>query len=306
MKKRFLPALILVIALVLSMTSCLDSLVSDIFGGNESENISLEDIPPFDGKTAYVAINSNKPYFTEEEITTEAYEYYSPLDSLGRCGVARACIGKELMPEEKRGSIGQVKPTGWHTVKYDIVDAKYLYNRCHLIGYQLTGENATRENLITGTRYLNIEGMLDFENMVADYIKETGNHVMYRVTPIFEGNNLLASGVLIEAYSVEDKGAGIEFCVYSYNAQPGITIDYKTGASALSGETPSGEGADADTPVGNESEIQTYILNTSSMKFHKQSCSGAASMAEHNKQVFEGTREELIEDGYSPCGTCKP
>ncbi len=304
MKKKFILIIALILSLTLSLTSCLDTLLPPQDNGGGS--YELKDVPPFDGKTPYVTINGNKPFFTEDEITTEAYEYYSPLDTLGRCGVARACIGKELMPSEDRGSIGQVKPTGWHTVKYDIVDAKYLYNRCHLIGYQLTGENATRENLITGTRYLNIDGMLDFENMVADYIKDTGNHVMYRVTPIFEGQNLLASGVLIEAYSVEDKGAGIEFCVYSYNAQPGITIDYKTGASALSGETPKDEGADADTPNAGDGEIIKYILNTSSMKFHKESCSGAANISEHNKQIFEGTREELIEDGYSPCGICKP
>lgn len=192
----------------------------------------LNEIPDFNG-TAYVEINGNVPYFTQEDMTTDAYETYTPLDSLGRCGVAMSCIGEELMPTEDRGSIGQVKPSGWHTVKYDFVDGKYLYNRCHLIGYQLTGENANRENLITGTRYLNVEGMLPFENMVADYIKETGNHVMYRVTPIFEGNELVARGVLMEAKSVEDNGAGILFCVYVYNNQPGVEIDYLTGESKL-------------------------------------------------------------------------
>ena len=199
---------------------------------NTAPVVDLSDIPDFNG-TAYVEVNGNVPYFTEEDMTTEAYETYSPLDALGRCGAAMSCIGEELMPTEDRGSIGQVKPSGWHTVKYDFVDGKYLYNRCHLIGYQLTGENANRENLITGTRYLNVEGMLPFENMVADYIKETGNHVMYRVTPVFEGEELVARGVLMEAKSVEDDGDGILFCVYVYNNQPGVEIDYLTGKSKL-------------------------------------------------------------------------
>lgn len=194
--------------------------------------VNLEDIPPFTD-TPYVQINGNVPYFTEEDMTIKSYETYAQLDSLGRCGEVMACIGQDLMPTEERGSIGQVKPSGWQTVKYDFVDGKYLYNRCHLIGYQLTGENANRQNLITGTRYLNTEGMLPFENMVADYVKETGNHVLYRVTPIFEGDELVARGVLMEAKSVEDNGEGILFCVYVYNNQPGVEIDYRTGKSKL-------------------------------------------------------------------------
>ena len=197
-------------------------------------SFSLDDIPEFDGTSAYVIINDNIPDFDESEYTTESFEIYSELDSLGRCGVAYANICQEIMPTEERGEIGSIKPTGWHTVKYDIVDGKYLYNRCHLIGYQLAGENANEKNLITGTRYLNVEGMLDFENEVADYVEETDNHVLYRVTPIFEGDNLLASGVQIEAYSVEDSGEGICFNVYCYNAQPGVTINYETGDSELS------------------------------------------------------------------------
>ena len=193
----------------------------------------LSDVPEFDGETAYVILNDNIPLFEEEELLTEAYEYYSPLDALGRCGVTIACVCTETMPTEPRGEIGSVKPSGWHTVKYDIVSGKYLYNRCHLIGYQLTAENANVSNLITGTRFLNIEGNLVFENMVADYVKETGNHVMYRVTPIFEGDNLVASGVVMEGYSVEDNGEGICYNVYCYNAQPGIYIDYATGESHL-------------------------------------------------------------------------
>lgn len=192
--------------------------------------ISLNDVPEF-SDSPYVTVNDNIPYFTENELTTEAFETYSELDDLGRCGVAYANVCQELMPTEDRGEIGQVKPTGWQTVKYDCVNGKYLYNRCHLLGYQLTGENANEQNLITGTRYLNVEGMLPFENMVADYVQETDNHVLYRVTPIFEGDELVARGVLIEALSVEDDGEGICFNVYCYNNQPDVIIDYVTGES---------------------------------------------------------------------------
>lgn len=195
-------------------------------------SFALSDIPEFTDKP-YVAINNNLPNFTEKDYTIKAFETYSKLDEIGRCGVAFACVGKETMPTQERGAIGNVKPSGWQTVKYDIVDGKYLYNRCHLIGYQLTAENANKQNLITGTRYMNIEGMLPFENMVADYIKETNHHVLYRVTPIFKENNLVVSGVQIEAKSVEDNGEGICFNVYVYNSQPGIEIDYATGESKL-------------------------------------------------------------------------
>ena len=200
----------------------------------KSANFSLENIPEFNEKDAYVEVNDNIPYFTDEDKTrTDAFENYSDLDDLGRCGVAYASICKELMPTEERGSIGQVKPTGWHTVRYDdLISDKYLYNRCHLIGFQLAGENANEKNLITGTRYLNITGMLPFENEVTDYVKQSKNHVLYRVTPIFKTNELVARGVLMEAYSVEDQGEGIQFCVYCYNNQPGITIDYATGDSS--------------------------------------------------------------------------
>ena len=194
------------------------------------EVASEEEIPPYSGE-AYVAVNGNIPFFVEEEYTTESYEFYSELDELGRCGMTMACIGVDIMPTEDRGNIGSVKPTGWHSVKYDCVEGKYLYNRCHLIGFQLAGENANKRNLITGTRYLNIEGMLPFEDMVADYVKETENHVLYRVTPIFNGDDLVAEGVLMEGWSVEDEGEGVCFCIYAYNAQPGIVIDYATGES---------------------------------------------------------------------------
>ena len=192
------------------------------------QGVSLEELPAYSGQ-AYVAINGNQPFFTQADYTTQSYETYSPLDELGRCGVAQANVGKDLMPTEARGSISSVKPTGWKSVKYDFVDGQSLYNRCHLIGYQLTAENANRENLITGTRYLNVTGMLPFENLVADYVQETGNHVLYRVTPMFDGTDLVARGVLMEGWSVEDNGKGVCFNVYCYNVQPGVIIDYATG-----------------------------------------------------------------------------
>ena len=210
---------------------------------NPSVDLSNGSIPAYDGK-AYISIHHNVPSFSDaDKKRTDPFESYSDLDQLGRCGVAYANVCKEIMPTEKRGAIGAVRPSGWHTIKYDIVDGKYLYNRCHLIGYQLSGENANAKNLITGTRYLNTEGMLPFENMVADYVKETGHHVLYRVTPIFQDNNLVASGVQMEAWSVEDQGAGICFNVYCYNVQPGITIDYASGASGLNGQPLSNQGA---------------------------------------------------------------
>ena len=197
-----------------------------------NESYDIENLPEYDGNS-YVIVNDNIPYFKEEEYTTTSFEKYSELDLLGRCGVASANISKDLMPTEKRGSIVSIKPSGWHTIKYDHIDGKYLYNRCHLIGYQLTGENANEKNLITCTRSMNTKGMLQFENMVTKYIKDTGNHVLYRVTPVFEGNNLVATGVEMEAYSVEDNGKGIKFNVFVYNIEDGIIIDYKTGDSKL-------------------------------------------------------------------------
>ena len=285
----------------------------------EAPAFSLSSIAEYTDKP-YVAVNGNVPYFTESELTDQSYEYYSDLDALGRCGTACASIGQDLMPTESRGSIGMVKPIGWHTVRYDdLVDGKYLYNRCHLIGYQLTGENANTKNLITGTRYLNIEGMLPFENMVADYIQETNNHVLYRVTPIFEGNNLLANGVLMEGYSVEDKGAGVSYCVFAYNVQPGIEIDYATGESKLADgaqheeqktatvtPTPSPEPEKQEPVTGSEASQAGYILNTNTKKFHYPTCSSVNDMKEKNKQEFFGTRDEAISNGYSPCGRCKP
>ena len=288
------------------------------------------DVPAYSGEP-YTAVNNNEPYFTSDNLTTEAFENYSELDALGRCGGAYANVCLETMPTEKRGSISEVKPTGWHSVKYDNVDGKSLYNRCHLIGYQLTAENANQQNLITGTRYLNVDGMLPFENMVADYVKETDNHVLYRVTPIFTGDNLVADGVLMEGYSVEDEGDGICFCVYAYNVQPGITIDYATGDSWLSsekGNSDSSSGGNsavsqsaADKSGTQQAAVQTesvketsapvstgteYILNTNTKKFHYPSCSSVKQMKASNKKEYTGSRDDLIAQGYDPCKKCNP
>ena len=296
-----------------ALTTALVVLLSACAPAAQSQSYDLSEIPAYSGEP-YVVLEDNMPDFSEEDMTATSFESYSPLDSLGRCGVAYANVGLDTMPTEERGSIGQVKPSGWQTVKYDCVDGKYLYNRCHLIGYQLTAENANKENLITGTRYLNVEGMLPFENLVADYVKETENHVLYRVTPIFEGNNLVASGVQMEAMSVEDKGEGVCFNVYCYNVQPGVAIDYATGDSWLEGDAPSSSGSDSstapeETSSGSTStaeQEQEYVLNINSKKFHLPDCSGVTSMSPENRQDYTGTRQSLIDQGYSPCGTCKP
>ena len=298
---------------------------TDASTGEGTSAFSLREIPAYSG-TPYTEVNGNKPYFTEAELTTQSFETYSELDSLGRCGVAYANVGQDLMPTEPRGEIGAVKPTGWHLVKYDNVDGKYLYNRCHLIAYMLAAENANPQNLITGTRYLNVQGMLPFETKVCDYVKNTGNHVLYRVTPIFDGDNLLADGVLMEAYSVEDAGEGICFCVFAYNVQPGIGIDYATGdnwaegsgtyqstVASVAEETPVPQ-PETDTAVQitpessapQESQGITYVLNTNTKKFHYPTCSSVDDMKEKNKQIYTGSREEVINMGYVPCKRCNP
>ena len=260
----------------------------------------LYGIPVYTG-SPYVELNGNIPEFTDAEKNTNVFETYSELDSLGRCRTAYANVCQEIMPAEKRGSIGSVKPTGWHTVNYhELIDGNYLYNRCHLIAYELAGENANEKNLITGTRYLNITGMLPFENKVAAFVKTTGYHVLYRVTPVFDGNNLVASGVQMEAWSVEDNGQGICFNIYAYNVQPGIYIDYATGDSHVA----DGEQG-TDIKVKDEGQ-QEYILNTNNMKFHTPDCSSVSKMSDKNKQTFTGTREQVIEMGYEACGVCKP
>ncbi|HCO62425.1 MAG TPA: hypothetical protein DIT49_03100 [Clostridiales bacterium] len=259
-----------------------------------SGTVTLENRPEYSGQ-AYVVLYDNQPQFDMQDIeSTTSFESYAPLDELGRCGVAYANIGVDLMPTEERGSISQVKPSGWQSVRYDFVDGKYLYNRCHLIGFQLTGENANERNLITGTRYMNVEGMLPFENLVADYIKETGNHVLYRVTPVYESTNLVAEGVQMEALSVEDQGDGVCFNVFVYNIQPGVIIDYATGTSQ------------ADQNALESGEQHDYVLNTSSRKFHLPSCSGAKDMKEENRQEYTGSRDILVAQGYVPCGICNP
>ena len=260
-------------------------------------NFDLSDIPEFDGSPYYI-VNNNNPFFVPSEITSQSYEFYSKLDSLGRCGYTMACIGPDILPTEERGEIGMIKPTGWHTIKYDNVDGKYLYNRCHLIGYQLTGENANECNLITGTRYMNVEGMLPFENLVAAYVKNTENHVMYRVTPYYNGDDLVAKGVLMEAISVED--SEVCFNVFCYNNQPGIKIDYSTGDS-----WPENEYVET-TGSSHNAEEKTYILNKNSKKFHTENCDSVAKMKPQNKKVYTGDRDDIIQQGYDPCGICNP
>lgn len=305
---------------------------------NNNSYVSLDAIPAYEGK-AYVAVNNNEPFFTDNDMTTTAFENYSDLDSLGRCGVAYANICKEIMPTEERGKIGMIKPSGWHTVKYDVIKDRYLYNRCHLIGYQLAGENANPKNLITGTRYLNVEGMLPFENLVADYVNNTGNHVLYRVTPMFSGSNLVANGVLIEAKSVEDNGGGILFNVYCYNVQPGVGINYENGDSWLDGTTPKEQSGQTDTPqnegsqssdgsgagesgssssttgnvssgsdssavensVSDSSNSETRVhITATGKKYHRAGCRTL------KKSDTEVTLDEAKSMGLSPCGICNP
>lgn len=299
--------------------------------GSDSESyVTIDDVPAYSGEP-YVEVNDNQPEFTEEELTTVSYEDYSELDELGRCQTAEACIGQDLMPTEARESISSVKPTGWRNKSYDTVDGGYVYNRCHLIGFQLTGENANEENLITGTRYMNVEGMLPFEDEVAAYIEETDNHVMYRVTPVFEGDDLVASGVQMQAESVEDDGVGISFNVYVYNVQPYVVIDYKTGENWEGDEIAEPEGKWADGTEADPSDSksdskinaktdsaatskaeakdtkeQTYILNKNTKKFHKPECSGAKKIKAKNKGEYTGSRQTLIDEGYEPCGNCNP
>ena len=276
-----------VVVLALLLTSCTTA-------PQQTELINVEY-----KQESSVEIFRNIPQFKESELTTKSFEKYSKLDYLGRCGVAFACIGKDIMPTEEREAIGQVKPSGWQLVKYDIVDGKYLYNRCHLIGYQLTGENANEKNLITGTRSMNVDGMLPYENMVAEYVKETNNHVMYRVTPVYEGNNLLAKGVQIEALSVEDNGEGVCFNVFVFNVQPGVKINYADGTSELidvSGLASS----------DNSQEQKVYVLNKETKKIHYPTCSSVDDIQEKNKETFNGTKEELLDRGYTACGRCEP
>lgn len=280
-------------------------------------SVTLSDLPAYSGD-AYTVINGNVPDFKDEDMSTDSFEMYSDLDELGRCGVAYANVGTDIMPTEDRGSIGKIKPTGWHTVKYDNIDGNYLYNRCHLVGYQLIAENANERNLISGTRYLNVDGMLPFENMVTDYVKETDNHVLYRVSPIFEGDNLVASGVQMEAKSVEDNGEGILFNVFCYNVQPDIDINYATGDSSqvaleAKSEPPAVQTQEnVSEPPAPEPEQQpivkesTYILNTNTKKFHAPTCKDIGKMKDTNKQEYTGSRDDIVNQGYKPCKHCNP
>lgn len=280
-------------------------------GADNNGNVTSEDpicailgIPQYSG-SPWVAVNNNQPTFTADEITTVGYEFFSELDSLGRCGYVMACVGREMMPTESRGDIGHIKPTGWVQKQYDgnLVSGGSLYNRCHLIGFQLTGENDNRQNLITGTRYMNWDGMVSFENMIADYVKETGNHVMYRVTPMFYENELVARGVQMEAYSVEDNGEGVCFNVYAYNLQPGIVIDYATGNNWLASD--SGNTGEGSTDAPDDTVEAAYVLNTSSKKVHIPTCASVAQMSDKNKQMYNGTLEDILAKGYEKCGACK-
>ena len=283
-------------ALVLVAIALIVTFFGDKLFADRQYSFSLSDIPAFFGEP-FVVLNDNQPEFADKDITTSSYEYYSQLDALGRCGYALACIGGDLMPTDERESISAVKPSGWVQAQYDWVDGESLYNRCHLIGFQLTGENANELNLITGTRFCNVDGMLPFENMVADYVKETDNHVLYRVTPIFSGEELVARGVQMEGLSVEDNGEGICFNVYVYNNQPGVTIDYLTGNSY------------ADKIVETTAQSQDpidFILNTSSRKFHRADCEQGRSIKSNNKELFTGDKDELTEQGYTAAKCCNP
>ncbi|MCM1102510.1 MAG: DNA/RNA non-specific endonuclease [Clostridium sp.] len=283
------------------------------FAAGWSQSFTLNDVPAYSGEL-YTVINNNLPFFPRRSDAAESFERYAELDSLGRCGTACANVGQDIMPTEPRGEIGQVRPSGWHTVKYDGIDGNYLYNRSHLIAYQLAGENANVCNLITGTRSFNAVGMLPFEEMVGDYVRETGHHVLYRVTPMFRGNNLVADGVLMEAWSVEDSGAGVCFNVFVYNVQPGIVIDYATGNSYAESDNPAGSDtaptaqptADTPTPTPEPASGADYILNTNTHKFHYPYCDSVQEMSERNKLPYSGTREEVIAMGYVPCKRCNP
>lgn len=304
----------LLLVLLLCFTGCNDEV--GIGGMIESVGESSESITSGQSldlsEEPYEILNNNQPEFSEKEKgKTESFEKYSKLDSLGRCQVAYANISQDIMPDGERESIGSVKPSGWQTAKYDSVEGKYLYNRCHLIGYQLAGENANRKNLITGTRYFNVEGMLPFENQVADYVESTDNHVLYRVTPVYDGNNLVAKGVQMEAYSVEDKGEGVCFNVFVYNIQPGINIDYATGESEEGSESDTASSSlDQNEPQTEEKETeaesQDYIINKNTRKFHEPSCSSVSDTLAKNRKEYNGSRETLIQQGYSPCSRCHP
>lgn len=299
MKKRIL-SLLVVFCMMFSLVGCVDIEGSTSSGGNSETitEININELPEFSGKP-YTVVNDNVPDFSEDELTDDTFYSLSRLDRLGRCGVCYGVFGPETIARGERGSIGMVKPSGWQTARYDCVDGSYLYNRSHLLMWKMSGILDDERNLITGTRFMNVEGMLPFEEMVVDYIYETDNHVMYRVTPIFVGNELVARGVQMEAMSVEDRGADICFNIYVYNNQPGFEIDYATGDSWRAKDSNSGQDSSADS-----SKKTTYILNVNSKKYHKESCNGAKSMNTKNKKTYKGTAADLEKQGYEPCGNC--
>ena len=275
-------------AVLLLLTGCTETVTV-----SQPPYIDLEVLPVWDG-APYLVVDDNVPGFTDADVTTDSFERYSALDTLGRCGSAYACVSQALLSDEDRGSLAGITPTGWVNREYDFIDGKYLYNRCHLLGFQLTGNDASKRNLITGTRYLNIQGMLPFENKVADHVKDSSHHVLYRVTPLFREEELVCRGVQMEAYCVEcGSDDPFMFHVFCYNVQPGVMIDYATGESTFS-------------EIGLNSEKKTYILNTSSKKFHDPDCANAQNISDKNREKIKCTREELIYRGYEPCGVCKP
>ena len=283
-------------------------------GKQLTESAKLSNVPEYAGND-FEVINNNAPLFSDDYLSSQSYEFYGELDNLGRCTVGIANIGKDIMPTEKRGSIGMIKPSGWHLDKYDFVDGRYLYNRCHLVGYQLSGENANEKNLITGTRYMNIGKMLDIENQVANYVKSSNNHVLYRVTPIFVGNELVARGVLMEAKSCEDNGKSICLCVFCFNVQPNVIIDYTTGDNKLNSTVTTESVAvtttnqkpavttKTDAAQGNNTTVYV-ILNTNTKKYHEPSCSSVSKIKAANKQEYRGSLDALTAQGYTPCKIC--
>ncbi len=310
-----------VLSFVLFTAGC--GMLEDRALGNSDQAV-LDEVPEYAGEP-YTEVEGNRPGFTVKEIKEAGTDlrFFSEMDSLGRCGSAVSVVGRDTMPDGEREPIGMVRPSGWQLQKYDFIDnGGYLFNRCHLIGWQLTGENEEPRNLITGTRYMNTEGMLPFENRVAEYVRRTGNHVLYRSTPVFRGKELVARGVQLEAYSVEDRGRGVSFNVFCYNVQPGVEIEYLDGTSRALEQSKAVERQDAgkkessaaeetneeqeEYPPLDVPEGVTYVLNNNTMRFHRTDCRGARSIWEHNRSWFYGTREEAVEAGYVPCGMCEP
>lgn len=329
---RLIMSLLILLLLLSGCSEISNTAASSVSQTNSISSVaSISDIPAYNGQN-FIIINNNMPDFSDNELTTESFESYSDFDSLGRCQTACANVCLEIMPTEKRGDIGMIKPSGWHTVKYNgIVDGNYLYNRCHLIGYQLSSENANEKNLITGTRWFNVQGMLPFEDAVANCVKKNNIHVLYRVTPVFDGDDLVAKGVHMEAKSAEDNGALICFNIFVYNIQPGIEIDYTTGESSLksnyedeikkaevslldsdeinsivsSKQSSSSSEAAAESTLASD-EDSLYILNTNSHKFHLPDCSSVSKISDKNKKSYYGSRDDLLNEGYEPCGACNP